>query len=294
MVALLNERVEGGSYGFVLLGTEGSVLASWRAGESFYPASSIKVLYLLEAVRWVGSQEDAAAALRSPLPVDGNGCGGGGTRLEPLEEVLRAMMQQSDNLRANAVGDHFGLAAINRTAAALGGVSAESAVAHRFGCGGPANDPPNRMTAADLAGVYQRYGAGTLLDPAAADRFASFFLDAGTGILDAVVAEESAAWGGADSAAWFRSRVDLIYKAGWWGTSLSVGGYVGLPRRVGASVAERGLAFALFVSEAEAVAPGFDLAGMVGELLREEIRAALATFGPPLHVRWPGWGPYPI
>jgi hypothetical protein len=283
LLGFLDGKVAGGRTGFVLTGMGGSVLASLRADEGFYPASSIKVLYLLEALRWVGGRDDPAAALRTLLPVYSDGCGGGVLSLEPLDTVLRAMMQQSDNLRANAVGDFFGLEAINQTARYLGGVGPGSIVAHRFACGGPANDPPNRLTAADLAGVYERYGSGALLNAPTADLFASYFLDAGTGVLDAVVAEEAAALGRPDLAAWFGSRVELIYKAGWWGTDLSVGGYAALPRRGCGSVYDRRLAFAAFVSEADAVAPGFDITESVGEMLREEIHAALASLELPAH-----------
>jgi hypothetical protein len=293
LLAFLDERVSGGSFGFVLAGVDGPVLASLRADEGFYPASSIKVLYLLEAVRWVGSRDDPVAALRTLLPVNTDGCGGGMLSLEPLDTVLLAMMRQSDNLRANAVGDFFGLEAVNQTAHDLGGVGAGSSVAHRFACGGPANDPANRMTAADLAGVYERYGAGTLLDAPTADLFASYFLDAGTGVLDTVVAEEAAALGRPDLAAWFGSRVELIYKAGWWETDLSVGGYAALPRRGCGAVDQRGLAFAAFVSEADAVASGFDITESVGEMLREEIRAALITLSLPAHSCRATWAPRP-
>jgi hypothetical protein len=287
--AFLDEKVTGGRFGFVLTGIGGAVLASLRADEGFYPASSIKVLYLLEAVRWVGSRDDPVAALRTLLPVNAEGCGGGVLSLEPLDTVLRAMMQRSDNLRANAVGDFFGLEAINQTARLLAGVGPGSMVAHRFACGGPANDPPNRMTAADLAGIYRRYGSGALLGAPVADLFASYFLDERTGILDAVVAEEAAALGRPDLASWFGSRVDLIYKAGWWGTDLSVGGYASLPRRGCSTVYERRLAFAVFVSDADAVAPGFDITEAVGEVLREEIRAALATLEVPAHTCRSTW-----
>jgi len=290
--ALFEEKVEGGSFGFVLLDVRGGALASWHAQETFYPASSIKVLYLLEVIRWVAAQADPAAALRTALPVRAEGCGGGPSTPEPLDAVLRAMMRQSDNLRANAVGDYFGLEAINRTAAELGGVSPQSVVVHRFACGGPANDPANRMTAADLAEVYRRYGAGSLLGGAADALFASYLLGAETGVLDAVAAEEAAALGRPDLAARFLSRVSLIYKTGWWGTNLSIGGYAGMPRRGCGTIYERGLAFAAFVSEADAVAVGFDMPQSVGELLREEIRASLITLSLPAHACRAAWAPY--
>jgi hypothetical protein len=291
LFAFLDEKVAGGGFGFVLTGIGGPVLASLRADEGFYPASSIKVLYLLEAMRWVGSRDDPVAALQTLLPVDSDGCGGGQSSLETLDAVLRAMMQQSDNLRANAVGDFFGLEAINQTAQDLGGVGAASVVAHRFACGGPANDPANQMTAVDLAGVYERYGAGRLLDAASSVRFASYFLGAETGVLNAVIAEEAAALGRPDLAGGFSSRVDLIYKAGWWETDLSVGGYAALPRRGCGAVYPRSLAFAAFVSEADAVAPGFDITGMVGEGLRDEIRSSLITLSLPAHTCRATWAP---
>jgi len=293
LAAWFDSRVEGGGFGFLLVDTRGWALASWRTGEGFYPASSIKVLYLLQAMRWAAAQEDLESALGTLVPVDTEPCGGGPARGESLDSVLGAMMRQSDNLRANAVGDFFGLEAINQTAHELGGVSPGSVVAHRFACGGPANDPPNRMTAADLAEVYRRFGAGTLLDPPVAERFASYFLDAGTGILDGVIAEESAALGRPDLAASFRSGIDVVYKAGWWETDLSVGGYAALPWRGCRGRHERGLAFTLFVSEADAVAPGFEATAMVGEALRDEIRTALFTLSLPPHTCRAAWGPFP-
>ena len=251
------------------------------------------MLYLLHAVRWAGVEEDLEAALGTMLPVDAEPCGGGTVSWEPLDSVLGAMMRQSDNLRANAVGDFFGLEAIFRTAQDWGGVGAESALAHRFACGGPANDPANRMTAAALAEVYRRFGAGTLLDPPAAERFASYFPGAGTGILDGVIAEESTALGRPDLAGPFRSRIDLVYKAGWWETDLSVGGFATLPRRGCGVTTERGVAFASFVAEAGAVAAGFEASSMVGELLREDIRSALLTWSLPPHTCRADWWPYP-
>ena len=52
-----------------------------------------------------------------------------------------------------------------------------SALNHRFGCGGPSNDPANRATAADLAALYSRVADGSLLTSADRDQFLSTMID---------------------------------------------------------------------------------------------------------------------
>jgi hypothetical protein len=257
----------------------GPVLASLRPDHSFYPASSIKVLHHLHAMVWAGEQPDLDQALATQVPVYHDTCSGTGpASSESLEAVLRATMRWSDNPRANAIQDHFGIDAITETAESLVGTGPGTLLAHRFGCGGPANDPANRLTAADLSLVYDRYGSGELLDAGAEEVFAGLMLGSDA-VLDAAITaavDELGLSGTVEQR--FRERVTVIYKAGWWETNLSVGGYVSLPQRACGAVFERGYAFAVFVDEADAVSTGFDPLDVVGVVLQGDVEAALATF----------------
>jgi len=276
--AVMAARVSGGTYGFHLSRVGGPVLASWHADHPFYPASSIKVLHHVHAVRWAYAQADPRAALATSIPVYRDSCSGSGAAdLEPLNGVLAAMMRVSDNQRTNAVQDFFGAGAINLTASTVIGTGEGTLLAHRFGCGGPANDPANRATAADLALVYQRYGEGALLDPVGSETLAAFMLGEETGILDGVIGGEAAALGlSGGEIARFGQGVEVIYKEGWWNTNLSIGAHVTLTTRVCSGERTAGYALAVFIDRAQSVAPGFGPDLMVGELLRPEIRAALA------------------
>lgn len=293
--AYLAGRVSGGSYGFHLTRVGGPVLASLRARDPFYPASSIKVLHHVHALRWAYSQPDPAAALATPIPVYRDTCAGAGDAdLAPLDRLLVAMMQVSDNQATNAIQDYFGAGAINATASGVIGIGEGTSLAHRFGCGGPANDPANRATAADLALVYERYGQGTLFDAAGAEAFAGYMLGEESGILDRVVAEEAFRLGvTAVEAARFTTDADVIYKEGWWETNLSIGAHISLDTRACSGRRTAGYAVAVYTDGAASVAPGFGPDVMVGELLRPEIRSALASYDLSRPLCLSAWSPRP-
>jgi hypothetical protein len=275
--AYLAANIAGGTFGFRFARVGEGVLASLNPEHSFYPASSIKVLAHLHAARWVAAQPDPEEALATPIPVYDDPCAALGThQTEPLAAVLAAMMIDSDNRRANAVVDHFGRDAINATGAGVAGLS-DTVLAHRFGCGGPANDPANRSTALDLSRVYERVAAGEVLDAEAGRIFTSLMLGPVWPSLEAAVAAEGEALGlGPETVEAFRGAIDLSYKAGWWDTHLSIGGLLGLPTGGCEGDPPRQYAFAVFVDGADRVADGFDVSDLVAVVLREEIRTALA------------------
>ena len=273
--AFLEASVVGGTYGFRFVRVGGEVVASWNPEHPFYPASSIKVLQHLHAVRWAAAQPDPAQALHTPIPVYDDSCAGEGTfRREPLGAVLAAMMIESDNQRANAIQDYFGRVAINATAAEVVGTT-DTLLAHRFGCGGPANDPANRSTAFDLSRIFERVAGEEVLDAEGTRIFDSLMLGGLWPSLEAAVAAEGAALGlDPETVEAFRAAIELHYKAGWWGTNLSIGGLLGLPSAPCEGDAPE-YAFAVFVDGADAVADGFDVSDVVAVVLREEIRTAL-------------------
>lgn len=273
--AYLQANVVGGTYGFRFFRVGGEVVASLNPEHAFYPASSIKVIQHLHAVRWAAAQPDPAQALTTPIPVYDDSCAGEGAfRAEPLGEVLAAMMMESDNQRANAVQDHFGRAAINATATEVAGTT-DTVLAHRFGCGGPANDPANRSTALDLSRVFEAIAGEEVLDAEGARTFAGLMLGPVWPSLESAVAAEGAALGiDLEAVQAFGEALELHYKAGWWETSLSVGGLLRFPAAPCAE-ASPAYAFAVFVEGADAVAGGFDVSDVVAVVLREEIGAAL-------------------
>ncbi|MFH1331187.1 MAG: serine hydrolase [Actinomycetota bacterium] len=275
----LEAGVTGGTYGLRILHIGGDVVASLNPDHAFYPASSLKVLQHLHAIRWVAAQSDPAAALATPIPIYEDTCTGQGTSwTEPLAVVLEAMMVDSDNQRANAVQDHFGRAAINVTAVDVVGTSG-TLLAHRFGCGGPQNDPANRSTARDLSRIYEQVALRETLDGEAVDMFTSLMLGPAWPSLESAVSAEGETLGLEPATVEaFRAGIELAYKAGWWGTDLSVGGLLRLPSAVCEGNPPRAYTFAAFVDGADAVADGFDLKDLVTVVLREEIRAALLDF----------------
>ena len=79
----------------------------------------------------------------------------------------------------------------------------------------------------------------------------------------------------------FQEGIALLYKAGWWGTNLSIGGLLGLPAVPCEAASPREYAFAVFVDGAVAVADGFEVSDVVAVVLRGEIRAALREWAAP-------------
>jgi len=280
--AYLQANVVGGTFGFRFVRIGGGVVASLNPEHSFYPASSIKVLAHLHAVRWAVAQPDPAEALTTPIPVYYDSCTGEGTFwTEPLAAVLAAMMIDSDNQRANAVLGYFGGAAINATATEVVGTS-DTVLAHRFGCGGPANDPANQSTALDLSRIYERVARGDVLDAEATGIFTSLMLGPAWPSFESVVAAEGEALGlDWEAVEAFRAAIDLSYKAGWWGTNLSIGGLLRLPADPCEGDPPREYAFAVFVAGADTVAERFDVSDVVAVVLREEIGAALLELADP-------------
>lgn len=272
--AYLAAHVVGGTYGFHVVQVGGGLVASLNSAEAFYPASSLKVLVHLHAVRWVTSQPDPAAALETPVPVYDDYCTGAGpAHSEPLSAVLRAMMVVSDNQRADAALDYFGREAVQQTAVAMG--LPGTLIAHRFGCGGPANDPANRSTALDLCRIYEQIAGDDLLSPASKDTLSDLMLSAPWPSLSAAVAAAAAEHGlPAAVAEEFLRRLDIVYKAGWWETNLSVAGLLGLPGPCPERPGPR-FAFADFVSQADEVVEGFDPLDVVTVAMRSQIETAV-------------------
>jgi len=100
-------------------------VVSYHDGDPYPTASTIKVLIMATAFRWMDAGKIAPS---SPVPVSAGDMVGGsetygsaapGTTY-PLMSLINAMIKQSDNTASNALISYFGFGAINATAIPAG------------------------------------------------------------------------------------------------------------------------------------------------------------------------------
>lgn len=236
---LLHGGTTGGSHGFIIKEVGGPVHAALHADAHFYPASTIKLVHLVHALRWLAQGNDAA----SPVTIFGDGCDPGApTGEERLDDLLHSMVFESDNAAANALQSHFGLDDMRATMTAAGMTATR--LVHGFGCGGPANDPANATTAVDLTRLLEGLVDGTLVPGSA-------------GFEDLMVDASGSA--GFDPS----SGIRLFVKEGWYGTTLTVAGIAIVPGEAGS----RTLVFAAYTDGASTVDPSFSIVSVAASLV---------------------------
>jgi hypothetical protein len=190
--------------GAYLKQVDGSVLADLQGDRRFEPASMIKVLIHLYAMRQV---QTGAAKLTDPITYyfdpsldpnspyqttvhpDSYPHTSANAVVTTLEDALRRMMQNSDNRTTMAVMDHFGKANINAMARALGLTGTV------IGSPSPIGDgvPGNYFTLADAAKLYEKVADGTAgVTGATRDKFYELMYHGADGTLAQVVREEAA------------------------------------------------------------------------------------------------------
>lgn len=281
-----------GETGLYLKQVGGGVQASLQENRIFEPASSIKILIGLHAMR----QVDAGASLGQSVvvvapPVSGSCPTSTITGTEPMGNAILQMLENSDNQRTRAMIDTYGFAAINQTAQSIGLTGTH--LNHYPGCGGP---PANQLTLADAGIIYEGIASGTLLSSTnRPELYSRMPADAGdfTGIasaVNAIVDAEAPAFGlTATEISQFKSRLDTHYKAG--GYTLcpsnscleyrSVAGSAEIPQCVRGTVGHRTYVWGIFIDGASsATAANNTFNAAKAEPLREPIRAALSTWGP--------------
>lgn len=281
-----------GETGLYLKQIGGGVQAGLQENRVFEPASSIKILIGLHAMR----QVDAGASLSQNVivyapPASGSCPTSTITGVEPMGNAILAMLENSDNNRTKAMIDTYGFAAINQTAQAIGLTGTH--LNHYPGCGGP---PANQLTLSDAGLIYEGIANGTLLSstnrpslysrmPAQAGDFTGI-VSAANAIIDA----EAPAFGlTATEISQFKSRLLTHYKAGGYtlcpsGTCLeyrSVAGSAEIPQCTRGLIGSRSYVWGIFIdgSSSAAAADGTFNAAKA-EPLREPIRAALSTWAP--------------
>jgi hypothetical protein len=268
----------------------GSVQAALQSSQVFEPASTIKALIGLHAMREV----DAGRASLNQLvniyaPSATGSCPTSTiTGTETLGNAIYQMLEFSDNQRTRAVIDAFGFAPINQTADTAGMASTQ--LNHYPGCGGPV---ANALTLADAGRMYEGIANGTLLS--ASSRTALYQRmpeQAGdfTGIrgaLRTLVDEEGASLGlSATALSQYKSRLVTHYKAGNYtlcgGSCLehiSVAGVAEVPRCSLGVTSTQNYVWGIFIAGATnktAASTTFHDAKV--EPLREPIRGALSNW----------------
>lgn len=145
-----------GDYGFFLKEVNGAVLAEMRADTVFEPASTMKTLYHVHAMRRVMlGTSSLTQQINKPLS-----CGTPGSN-QTLSLTLREMMEVSDNMSTLAVSNHYGLNNIENTAAALGMTSTE--INFTIGCEAPTPGvAENELTLRDLTRLHEQVCNGYL------------------------------------------------------------------------------------------------------------------------------------
>lgn len=281
-----------GETGLYLKQNGGGVQDYLQGDRIFEPASSIKILIALHAMR----QVDAGTASLSQnvvvyaAPASGSCPTSTVIGSEPMGNAILAMLENSDNQRTKAMIDTFGFAAINQTAASIG--LAGTHLNHYPGCGGP---PANQLTLADAGKIYEGIADGTLLTASSRTAlYARMPAQAGdfTGIqsnVNAIVDAEAPAFGlTATEVSQFKSRLATHYKAGGYTLCTpncleyrSVAGSAEIPQCTRGLVGNRNYTWGIFIdgSSSAAAADGTFNAAKA-EPLREPIRSALSTWAP--------------
>lgn len=295
IVKLLKDNTDGGVVGLYLKQVKGSVLASSQSQTTFYPASTIKVLQHFHAMRAVEAGNvslDSTKVKVYPNPPDSCSDNHAGQNFnnDTLRETLAKMMKNSDNQSTNAIQELFGNGnasigrnAINKTAHNVIGMSKNSAVNHKSGCGGPSNNPANSLTLVDLGKLYEKVATGVFSSNSTRDTFYNLMIRS-PGQITTVINEEAAKLGlNANIIQSFKNQVRTAVKAGGYTTGNgtkynSIGGWVRLPFKKNGVVKSQEYVFGIFIDQATKINENFGVGLASSELLRDEIRAALTTF----------------
>ncbi len=269
-----------GRVGLYLKEVGGPVLAALQEDFVFEPASTIKVVPHLYAMREVQNDN---AALNDQLPRYTDAATSCPTTAqsgnEPLSTVLAAMMKSSDNARTRATVDTFGQNNINSMAQSIVGMN-DSSINHVIGCGGPV---ANQLTLHDAGLLYEGVADGSLLDAGHHQQFFSLMIGPSWSRLNQIVNEEVPAGMPAAEVQSFRSQVQTYLKGGSYGVNglayRSHAGWARVPFCVNGLIRPREYVYGVFIHGAsDHDAADVSIGAVGGEVLREQIRAGLKTW----------------
>ena len=165
---LLAENTNG-IFGYYLKRVDGPVLIALNEDFVTYPASTIKVLHHLHAIRLLqagGVSLDGTminvCTTRTNCENIRNEDAGCGAMPQTLRSTLETMMVNSSNTSPNALQEFFGSGnpvfgrfTMNFTGQNIVGMSLDTEVFHKFACGNIRNDPSNKMTLRDMGLLYE-------------------------------------------------------------------------------------------------------------------------------------------
>ncbi|MCA8975748.1 MAG: serine hydrolase [Planctomycetes bacterium] len=279
-----------GQVGCWLEQINGGNLAGLNGSTSFEPASTMKTLHHVHAMRRVSL---GATTLTTPINVFTNysptnaSCPiDSGPVTEQLQTVLRAMMENSDNARTQAITAYFGESNINATATALG--MAGTSLNHRLGCGADALANPNRITLSDLHQLHERVANGYL--GGYRNTFYDLMLEALSGLaIDTLINTEAAALSlPSQTVTSFRNFTKMAHKGGNYGLNdngtwiyhRAEFGWISIPFISNDVLTPREYSFGAFVNRAsnDNNARNAIYSQAIPELLRPTIRAALQSW----------------
>jgi hypothetical protein len=269
-----------GRVGLYLKRVNGPVLAALQHRFVFEPASTIKVVPHLYAMREVQSGN---ADLTDQLPRYTDAATSCPTTAqsgtESLDTVLSAMMKSSDNARTRATIDTYGQSNINAMAQSTVGMS-DTSINHVIGCGGPT---PNEITLHDAGLLYEGVANGSLLNASHRETFYSLMGGQNWGPVTQMVEEEAPASLSEEQRQQFRSQVRTFLKSGRYGVDglsyRSSAGWAQIPVCTNGVIQPRQYVFGIFIHGATNGQAASDTwASTRAEPLREQIRAGLKNW----------------
>ncbi|MBK8167995.1 MAG: serine hydrolase [bacterium] len=163
----MGEQATQGAYGFKLKQVGGPVIASLNENFVFEPASTMKILHGVGAIRecaqgdlfldgsyWVPNR-CTSLEQNNVCPDDSYSCDSG---YEPLETTLRGMLRSSHNGRTRTIEELVGRSTLNNFADFTAGLT-NTQINHTLGC--LCGNTPNTTTAADLTSLYEQIADGS-------------------------------------------------------------------------------------------------------------------------------------
>jgi hypothetical protein len=298
---LLRSAVRGeGRWGLYLKQVNGGELSAINERRRFEPASSIKALYHLKAV--YSHQGDLSYLDNTGMTwyegISGSCPTGTSPASNAVSEVLRRMMQYSDNRAAAAILNEFGgFSGMTQFAAEIG--ATDTSINHEIGCADGALSNPNQLTLYDAGLLYERASNGSLLTPAAFGKFRNLMTTAPLSRVAGIVRGRRAG-GGQESvrglaqvlhvsqtrAARFLSSVRIAWKGGSYtlctpscAYDWSLGGWASIPFKTRSGrIVRRAYVFGMFAEDASTETGASRAWDRGPEVLRPVLRRALLSW----------------
>lgn len=274
-------------YGFLLREVDGPTLASLRPEHRYYSASSIKTLQAARAMDWVENQGGSLATQLNVYAGNGsNTCSDvGAVTQESMGTAIRRMLVNSNNSSTNAVQVFFSANGITNYGRNTVGMSNDTLIGGRFGCGGPNASTVTTTDLDDITTLYEDLSQGALLSPGNVQWLHDNMLNESNGLIRNLVIAERNNLGltGAEFAE-FDADHEGMYKGGSWSIDgvtrwNTMGGYVRLPHRLSCSrVENKDYVFGMFVSNADTIGSDAGATGVSQAMLRQVVRDALQTY----------------